>query len=347
MDNQNTLKDIKKKLGVRLFAIALFCSLNTITKKEIEKKIKECKGRKKMPIKQAKELIEIAAEDIREMRKERQNRRNKEKTGKKLPALYPLRKNQSRKDPLVGLDLKTRGEIRLENLLKSKMETAGYRVNPSGDCIFTVKRVEGASYAKGFSQKGESYSKTCTYQKTDAYFSFFIQEKSRPLKLLNSDMAIVDGLLNIQVTQIDENVWKAVWLKQERGFKITSQSGFICYDNRVGYAHGSTIKGAKATIEKRVNAKKIEKTLELIKQRLENWQIDGFKDLEIDFKDSIAAGNCETGTKNWIEKHFPGRQKGTIKEVLAVQDQRRQVLAACLHAIHRQYHEINEDIKIA
>jgi hypothetical protein len=58
-------------------------------------------------------------------------------------------------------------------------------------------------------------------------------------------------------------------------------------------------------------------------------------DLIVTFEDSIACGNCQSGTANWAHTHFPGRSEATVKEILAIEDSRPLARRACRKAIHR------------
>ncbi len=58
-------------------------------------------------------------------------------------------------------------------------------------------------------------------------------------------------------------------------------------------------------------------------------------DLVVTIADSLAAGNCESGTICWIEDHIPGRTSATVGELLAI-DNDPLVRRACRKAIHRK-----------
>jgi hypothetical protein len=58
-------------------------------------------------------------------------------------------------------------------------------------------------------------------------------------------------------------------------------------------------------------------------------------DLMVTFADSIACGNCQSGTANWAHTHFPGRSQATVAEILAIEDSKPLARRACRKAIQR------------
>ncbi len=60
--------------------------------------------------------------------------------------------------------------------------------------------------------------------------------------------------------------------------------------------------------------------------------------LPVIFADSLAAGNCQSGTAHWAAAHFPGRTSATVAEILTIQDSRPLARRACRQAIHRHLH---------
>lgn len=58
-------------------------------------------------------------------------------------------------------------------------------------------------------------------------------------------------------------------------------------------------------------------------------------DVLVSFADSLAAGNCQSGTAVWAAAHFPNRNEATVAEILAIEDSRPLARRACRKAIQR------------
>jgi hypothetical protein len=63
--------------------------------------------------------------------------------------------------------------------------------------------------------------------------------------------------------------------------------------------------------------------------------LEKYADLEVTVVDSIAAGNCMSGTMNWIRDNIPGRASATIKELLAIDDMKASVRRLCRFVVRR------------
>lgn len=145
-----------------------------------------------------------------------------------------------------------------------------------------------------------------------------------------SGLAILDGLLTLSAISIEGtpsgvDAWQAVWVEQGRGFDLNAVSGVIVRRNGQT-AHAQTLTGGLAILSKR---KKASQSVILPED------LAAFGDLQVTLEDSSAAGNCPSGTRDWIARHFPGRESATIREVLAVQDRQSYALRACRKAVER------------
>lgn len=58
-------------------------------------------------------------------------------------------------------------------------------------------------------------------------------------------------------------------------------------------------------------------------------------DVVVTIDDSLAAGNCESGTVVWLGTHFPNRSTATVKEILEVSDSKAASYRACRVAIKK------------
>ena len=62
--------------------------------------------------------------------------------------------------------------------------------------------------------------------------------------------------------------------------------------------------------------------------------LEEFGDVWVTRTDSVDAHNCDVGTDNFIEQHFPGRTRVRVRDLLNQQND-FYVQAACLQAIAR------------
>ena len=330
MKDQYTAK-IKSEMGRRLFAAAL-ADTTINTRKAAEELVKSTKGRKKMSIKAAADLVQ-------ELHKHINTRRNTRNQRRKIAHGVPTA-NGTRMNHRTDLRGRRSGREILGAKLKSALRSAGYRLDCSGDYSLSV--AIGKPSASGYSEKGEQYSKNCTYRKTDVYHSVTVAPGFS--RLIKSDMIIVDGLLNVSCEQIDANTYRATWIRQGRGFEISAVSGYIVKHPKYGTAHAKTLGAAKGILTQRKRAEQVSHALKKIKTELENFRSNGVADVTVRLCDSFRAGNCAEGTYQWLEKHFPDRNPktdtATVRELISIDDQHRYVVAACLQAVRRQSHAI-------
>jgi hypothetical protein len=63
--------------------------------------------------------------------------------------------------------------------------------------------------------------------------------------------------------------------------------------------------------------------------------MERYGDLEVTVKDSLAAGNCESGTMQWVERNLAGRVSATIRELLQIDDMQLFVRRLCRFVIRK------------
>lgn len=141
-------------------------------------------------------------------------------------------------------------------------------------------------------------------------------------------LAVVDGLFTLAARKTDSpwkgaESWKAVWAVQSRGFALNLETGYI-FRYRGVLTHAQSIAAAQRQI------KKIR--LSKLLARLDG-DVSKFGDTLVTRRDSLHAGNCETGTDSWIATHLPGRDSATVAELLAIGKENPRVAAACRVAI--------------
>jgi hypothetical protein len=151
--------------------------------------------------------------------------------------------------------------------------------------------------------------------------------------VLAAGLADAGGLLTLSAKQVAEDAWEATWLVQGRGYDFRVQSGYIVRAADGTYAHGRSLKAARAIADGRTKiwAEKIRQTyarrraeaqarLRELRDQLASMTrgqiIAAFGDVMICLRDSLRAGNCPDGTRQWIDKWADGRTSGTIHDVL-------------------------------
>ena len=153
--------------------------------------------------------------------------------------------------------------------------------------------------------------------------------------VLAAGLADAGGLLTLAAEQVAQDAWQASWLVQGRGYDFRVESGYIvrCADGT--YAHARTLQHARAIADKRAKAwaeriqseerkraeAQVQARLRELRDQLASMtreQIaDAFGDMPITIHDSIRAGNCQDGTRQWCARWTNGRTSGTIREALA------------------------------
>jgi len=151
--------------------------------------------------------------------------------------------------------------------------------------------------------------------------------------VLAAGLADAGGLLTLSAKQVAEDAWEATWLVQGRGYDFRVQSGYIvrCADGT--YAHGRSLKAARAIADGRTKlwAEKIRQAharkraeaqarLRELRDQLAGMTrgqiLAAFGDVPISIKDSVRAGNCDLGTRQWCARWAAGRTSGTVRDVL-------------------------------
>jgi len=146
-------------------------------------------------------------------------------------------------------------------------------------------------------------------------------------------LAKAGGLLTLAAKQVAEDAWEASWLVQGRGYDFGIERGYIVRAADGTYAHGRTLKSARAIADGRTKVwgeklrqaharKRAEAQARLreLRDQLAGMTrgqiIAAFGDVPISLRDSLRAGNCPDGTRSWINKWADGRTSGTVSNVL-------------------------------
>jgi len=151
--------------------------------------------------------------------------------------------------------------------------------------------------------------------------------------VLASGLAEAGGLLTLSANRVAEDAWQASWLVQGRGYEFRVASGYIVRAMDGTYAHGRSLQSARAIADGRTKmwAEKIRQSqarkraetqarLHELRNALAGMTRDqivaAFGEVPIGLSDSLRAGNCQIGTRQWIRKWAGGRTSGTIRDVI-------------------------------
>jgi hypothetical protein len=188
---------------------------------------------------------------------------------------------------------------------------------------------------------------------------------------------VIDGLLTTHAELIEivdgVEVFRASWIRQGRGLSIHSESGFISRSQNLTF-HGSTVKSVISGIRRKLTmqgmdpailtarrteaaakratraAAQIDKLISLI-SLVSRWDLAKIGHVRVTRRDSLKAGNCVSGTDEFITRFFPDRSPDSETTIAEMVERSalvkpvdptgnkltlaRQIAAACLIAIRR------------
>lgn len=138
-------------------------------------------------------------------------------------------------------------------------------------------------------------------------------------------LAVVDGMLTLDVvyqshsrygthflSERPTEIYKATWVRQGRGTSLVKETGFIATVDGLA-AHGATAKAAIKRADARATDPKYVQARVLIDKCLKVLSPNRMVTLE----DSVSAGNCPSGTKDWSEKYLNGKMEVSVGEIEA------------------------------
>ncbi|SNX49863.1 hypothetical protein VTH8203_03511 [Vibrio thalassae] len=215
----------------------------------------------------------------------------------------------------------------------------------SGTVDITVSLVDDPSAVAydSYTNKGEQYSRSCTYRKTDLNVTVKISRQWWS-RVRNRDLAMVDELFNLDVSTpligdfpSNVEVIAATWLVNGRGTEKKTVRGFIAIHSD-GYAyHGKTIKSALRGLSKKIELQVYDKNF--IKSRLIEKAKMANGNVSLD--DSYAVGNCVWGTKDFCYRHGLDLKiedpQISLKELAKIveQEPRREALAVLAYGVRK------------
>lgn len=186
---------------------------------------------------------------------------------------------------------------------------------------------------------GDRYSKRCTWcrRNLDVYITC---QKNWKTNVESRGLACVDGMPTLYAKRVRSErgveLFRAVWVAKGRGHNGSKVQGYIArvpFERQLLTAHAETAEKALATVARRREALKLERRLADISKQVLSGE---FAHVLVQIRDSLKAGNCESGTQSWVNQYFPGRTSATVGELIKVESSRDRVLAAIMAAIRRQ-----------
>jgi hypothetical protein len=204
----------------------------------------------------------------------------------------------------------------------------------AGGCTSISINVSQQPDARGETQK--VWSKNGKWSGRNLYLCVNVQPAWRKYIASVPGLPEAGGMLTTHAVQIKDDCWQASWVRQGRGYDLVAESGYIV---RIGeqFFHGKTEEAARKVAKNRAAFDKVSEHLRAI--TTVDQLIAQFGSLVVKRSDSLRSGNCQEGTDNWIELHFPGQDEATIKELL-IADSSASVIAACKAAILRQSRQL-------
>lgn len=192
-------------------------------------------------------------------------------------------------------------------------------------------------------------------------------------QVFDAGLSSLDGLvtLSAELVQIDGDVrvYRASWVRQDRGYELSVERGYIATREDADEVHESyhsttsaaaaltglrrklrpiADRQAAADSRRRKASEARERKLAALVSRVGRWDFRGIEHVVVTRTDSIKAGNCVPGTDAFIDRFAPGRTEATLGEVAGLLRSSvlsdlsnadltlaRQLAAACLVAIRR------------
>lgn len=178
------------------------------------------------------------------------------------------------------------------------------------------------------------------------------------------ELAVIDGLLTLDARPVEgapagTELYSATWVRTGRGHSVVVARGFVARRAQTA-VHGSTARGALATLRQRTGEADADLSAQAAKARLALAVALGLVPgaveaalagvatatlrslrsglgARVTLGHSEAAGNCAAGTLDWAARHVEGEATATARQVLLAAitsgDRVRLAVAACVAAI--------------
>lgn len=334
-------------LGRRLFNLAVSWSrvdesghrLKPTSKKRRLEAVLACKGAKKFKTKkQASEAAERMGHMADAMTWSRTSRRRGRTTpdGSRNYRACMLGDNCIPVLPSGTLEERKLRRRRRLILLASSQQRPEYSGETRTEILY------GKPSAKTLTRKGEKYGGYSPYKKIDATHIITVHPDWFH-RVHRRGLDFVGGMLTLDVEPYSEGgytVYRATWLRSKHK-RLSAEQGYIALGDS-GAAHARTAAGAKALLTRRKTESRNARVEDKIRRALSELPSSEYDRVKVRVSDSIAAGNCRAGTMEFRDKHFPGRDSASVKEVLAVRSMRSLAVNACLRAVLRERKKIKK-----
>jgi hypothetical protein len=165
----------------------------------------------------------------------------------------------------------------------------------------------------------QQYSDWNIYSKSTKYpakVNYNVIKLPRFFELPPQKLRVIDGLVNIEIKHYNNveniNVFKATWVKQEKGNNVSLISGFIAHQNNV-YYHGITEEEAIKGVQKKY--KKLQSSDINSQKSYSNWKLTDYISRTVFHK---VTGACMEGIKDFCNKaEIPDNKKRVqIQEIM-------------------------------
>lgn len=180
----------------------------------------------------------------------------------------------------------------------------------------------------------ESWSSNGKWKGKDSLHNFHIKPDWNK-QVYKKGLAVVDGVLTLDAKKISHTLpktcdmmgdgvehkvemFEAEWVVQGRGFDLNKRMGFIVKAGNLTF-HAHSLNNAKRVFSKRVEGyrESVDEAALDFEQRFSEFS--EHMDVMVTLADSKRAGNCESGTLDWVQKHFAkNRKQATVREILEV-----------------------------
>ena len=183
-------------------------------------------------------------------------------------------------------------------------------------------------------------------------------------RVAERELAVIDGLLTLDARPVagapaGTELYAASWVRTGRGHSVVVERGFVARRAQTA-VHGSTARGALATLRQRTGEADADLSAQAAKARLALAVALGLApeaveaalagvatatlrtlraglSARVTLGHSEAAGNCAAGTLDWAARHVEGEATATVRQVLLAAvtsgDRVRLAVAACVAAI--------------
>lgn len=129
------------------------------------------------------------------------------------------------------------------------------------------------------------------------------------------DCVVVGTLVTLDCERVNHRTYRATWAEQSRGVDLKMVDGWLV---RGYHSTARTLQGALKKAQKARS-----QVASALAMRRATANGPGLNSLDVTSKDSINAGNCAAGTRNFIERHGLGaltRQAIRADALLALED---------------------------